>query len=116
VPDTRGPKRTELAQLRNEENAFRFTEHAIVRGSKVTVLGTPVRDAKTGSLSIVPPPRVGAGETKQDRFFLRILKGHTIKQLLKQRAVNNLIYYGRAIVGAFLIVIAASGKLNDLDF
>jgi len=101
--------REQLLGRRNEENCFRVTELAIPRGSKVTILGKPVKNAQ-GKVMLVPPNSAedGADVDNPDaqRFRFRILKGHTVENLLKQRSLNVMAYYGFAVVGAFLTMWA----------
>jgi len=103
--------RESLRARRNEESCFRITELAIPRGSDVTILGKPVTNPQ-GKVMLVPPNSAedGADVDNPDaqRYRFRILKGHTVENLLKQRSVNILQYYGFAVVGVFLAAWAAA--------
>lgn len=111
--------RAKLEELRNQENCFRYTELAIPRGSPVTVLARPmVAEAGTGEgadcqIRLVPPLTVDeareAKEPKADRFRFRILKGHTVENLLRHRDLNVNAYYGLAVVGLAFAGWAAVG-------
>jgi len=103
--------RSELRGRRNEENCFRVTELAIPRGGDVTILAKPVKTAE-GKVALVAPndAEEGADADNPDaqRFRFRILKGHSVETLLKQRALNINAYYGFALLGAFLTTWAAA--------
>jgi len=105
-------QRSELDLRRNDENCFRYTELAIPRGTPVTILARPVKDAN-GSLKLVPPNKAehGMDDSNPDaeRFRFRILHGHSVENLIKQRNVNMNQYYGFGLVGAFMTVWAAAG-------
>jgi len=102
--------RGELRGRRDQENCFRVTELAIPRGCDVTILAKPVKNAQ-GKVMLVPPNSAedGADPDSPDaqRFRFRFLKGHTVENLLKQRDLNIVTYYGFALVGAFITVWAA---------
>lgn len=104
--------RASLAGRRDEENCFRVTELAIPRGSDVVVLAKPVK-TPDGKVTLVPPNSAedGADVDNPDaqRYRFRILKGHSIENLLKQRSVNIQAYYGFACMGAFLTMWAGAG-------
>lgn len=104
--------RAELPRLRDNENCFRFTELAIPRDSPVTVLARPEPDGD-GGIRLVPPNSAENGRDAADpdaeRFRLRIISGYTIENLLKQRDLNIMQYYGIAVVGAFATLYAAAG-------
>jgi len=111
--------RAELEQRRDQENCFRYTELAIPRGTPVTVLARPmVAEAGTGEgaecrVRLVSPLGAeearDAREPKADRFRFRILKGHTVENLLRQRDLNVNAYYGLALVGLAFAGWAAVG-------
>jgi|ERR1712192_34103 len=104
--------RSELRGRRDEENCFRVTELAIPNGSDVTVLAKPTA-TPDGKLVLVPPNSAEDGadvdSPEAQRFRFRILKGHTVENLLKQRDANIMSYYGFAVLGAFLTCWAAAG-------
>jgi len=111
--------RAELDQRRDQENCFRYTELAIPRGTNVTVLARPmVAEAGTGEgaacrVRLVSPLTTDeareAHEPKADRFRFRILKGHTVENLLRHRDLNVNAYYGLAVVGLAFAGWAAVG-------
>lgn len=104
--------RASLPGRRDEENCFRVTELAIPRGSDVVVLAKPVK-TPNGKVTLVPPNSAedGADVDNPDaqRYRFRILKGHSIENLLKQRSVNIQAYYGFACTGVFLTMWAGAG-------
>lgn len=104
--------RDQLRPRRDEENCFRVTELAIPRGCDVTILAKPVKSA-AGKVTLVAPNSAedGADVDNPDaqRYRFRILKGHGVENLLKQRSLNIMQYYGFAVLGAFLTFWAAAG-------
>jgi len=104
--------RRQLPQLRDSENCFRFSELAIPRDSPVTILARPEPDGE-GGIRLVPPNSAENGKDVADpdaeRFRFRILSGYSIENLLKQRNLNIMQYYGLAVVGAFATLWAAVG-------
>lgn len=104
--------RDSLTERRHQEDCFRVTELAIPRGSDVTVLAKPVK-TPDGKVMLVAPNSAEDGadvdNPEAERFRFRILKGHSVENLLKQRSLNIMEYYGQAIVGAFLCSWAAAG-------
>eukprot|EP00933_Yihiella_yeosuensis_P018547 TRINITY_DN15185_c0_g1_i1.p1 TRINITY_DN15185_c0_g1~~TRINITY_DN15185_c0_g1_i1.p1 ORF type:complete len:836 (-),score=167.04 TRINITY_DN15185_c0_g1_i1:59-2566(-) len=115
--------RQELVQRRNQENCFRYTELAIQRGAEVTVLARPmIAEAGTGEgvecrVRLVSPlseEDLGTDlgdfvDSKADRFRFRILKGHRVENLLMQRDVSSITYYGLIVIGLALSGWAGSG-------
>mmetsp|Transcript_24641 Transcript_24641/g.65091 ORF Transcript_24641/g.65091 Transcript_24641/m.65091 type:complete len:409 (+) Transcript_24641:702-1928(+) len=111
--------RSQLDARRDQESCFRYTELAIPRGSPVTVLARPaLAEAGTGEsaecrVRLAPPlpfHEGGKGEDpKADRFRFRILKGHTVENLLRHRDLNVNAYYGLAVVGLSFAGWAAAG-------
>jgi len=101
-PPQQGPTREDLASRRDQENAFRYTEHAVPCGTEVTVMAKPVRNAN-GLLTLAPPDDAEDGQESSnpdaERFRFRMLKGFTAENLLKQRNLSMAQYYGMAVVG-----------------
>jgi len=111
----KGPRKADLAALRDKENAFRYTELAVPFGAEVTVLGKPVRN-KAGGITVVPPNETEDGRSSADpsadRFRFRILKGHGVENLVKQRELNMNMYYGLAVVGVAMIAWGTQGLIS----
>lgn len=104
-------RRELLQKRRNEENCFRVTELGIPRGCEVTVLARPVKDA-AGNVRLVAPNSAedGADVDHPDaqRYRFRIMKGHTVDNILRQRSLNMMAYKGFAILGASITAWAAA--------
>lgn len=104
--------RSDLLGRRDSENCMRYTELAIPRGEGVTILGRPVKNA-SGDIELVPPNSAenGLSESNPDaeRFRFRILKGHTVEQLIKQRSLNIMMYYGMGVLGELMVLWGCAG-------
>ena len=72
-----------------------------ISASDVTVLGSP-RKEDDGRISIVAPPPTHSVD--KERFQFRILKGHTIENLMKHRQGSLQVYFGLAVMGLFTVV------------
>lgn len=108
-----------MHNYRDKENCFRIVELAIPRNSEVTVLANPKYDSKAeNKISLVPPElgnQVISGEKKehwsdkfakkgaispdQVRFQFRILKGHTIDNLIRHIKLSIWVYFGLGVLG-----------------
>lgn len=107
-------QREELLKRRESENCFRFVEEAIPRGSLVTLVAKP-QVALQGArcrVTLVPPSYtdVGGWSSRLDprHFRFRILKGHTVLNLLKQRSLSIAIYYVVVVLGILFILWSAA--------
>lgn len=67
----------------------------------VTVLGSPRRE-DDGSITIAPPPVTDTVD--EERFEFRILRGHTIENLIKHRQGSLQVYFGLACMGLFTVM------------
>ena len=99
-----------IDHLRDEENCFRICELGVPRNAEVTILAKPVLSDETTegsdgmhtrSIKLIAPSKPEGIFT--DRFQFRILKGHTIENLLKHRDLGMAVYAGLAIMGVFTI-------------
>ena len=98
----------EMRQARSEENCFRISELGIPNNSDVVVLGKPQLtlggDSKENDLIIGPPEKPASWANVDDpRFNFRILKGHTIDNLMKHRKAALQVYLGLAVMGVCTI-------------
>ena len=101
---------SEMAEARDKENCFRIAELGI-GASDVVVMGKPV--PRDGDIEIAAPSAVSMANFKsvlekgsdvdEPRFVFRILKGHNIDNLLKQRAGSVQAYLGFAGIGALTV-------------
>eukprot|EP01051_Picozoa_sp_SAG22_P024907 SAG22_NODE_7125_length_773_cov_0.973294_2_plen_110_part_00 len=104
-----------MIAARDKENCFRLAELGI-SASDVTVLGKPVwiepdEDAD-GRIAIVPPdPPANIGPP---RFHFRILRGHTIENLLKHREESLKVYLGFAAMGACALLFGEELTRNSI--
>lgn len=105
--------RNDLLPRRDQENCFRFTELAIPSGEKVTILGKPIIQPETGGVKLVPPDDAMDGGDKDlaeaERYRFRILRGHTVENLLVQRRLSIIAYYGMGVLGCVIITATAIG-------
>lgn len=99
---------SEMEANRDDDNCFRFAELGI-SASDVTVLGSPKRE-EDGSITIGPPP-VTSSHIKE-RFEFRILRGHTIENLIKHSQGSLQVYFGLACMGLFT-VFAGEEMIRD---
>ena len=93
---------------RDEENCFRVAEIGIPNYSDVVVLGKPQltlgNNADGNDLIIAPPDQPTSWANLEDpRFNFRILKGHTIDNLMKHRTGAMQAYLGFGAMGIFTI-------------
>ena len=93
---------------RDEENCFRVSEIGIPNYSDVVVLGKPQltlgNNADGNDLIIAPPDQPTSWANISDpRFNFRILKGHTIDNLMKHRTGAMQAYLGFGAMGIFTI-------------
>ena len=99
----KGPE--EMRRDRDKENCFRISELGIPNHADVVVLGKPQmmlgNDADGGEFIIGPPDQ--ASSIDNPRFYFRILKGHTIDNLMKHRAFSLKAYLGFAGMGMLTI-------------
>ena len=98
-----------MRKNRDNDNCFRVVELGIPTTSDVTVLGSPSRK-KDGSITIMPPAK--ASSIDETRFEFRILKGHTIQNLIKHRQGSLQVYFGLACMGLFT-VLAGEELIRD---
>ena len=99
---------TGMQQARDEENCFRVSEIGIPNHSDVVILGKPQltlgNDADGNDLIITPPDQPESWSNVSDpRFKLRILKGHTVDNLLKHRSGAMQAYLGFGAMGVATI-------------
>lgn len=92
-----------LREKRDSENAFRVVELGIPE-EEVTVLAKPVYSERGDRrIALVAPDAPSGNDQRQDRFGFRILKGHSIDNLIHHRRKNLLSYAGLAVMGCFTI-------------
>jgi hypothetical protein len=105
-----------LEQQRDAENCFRVVELGIKDGAEVVVLATPMM--KNGGqdvnyekvLTFVAPKQQASYDDPQFRF--RILKGHTVENLIKHRNGSTWAYFGFAVMGVITVVVGVDMITN----
>ena len=71
-------------------------------------------DTDRTPLVIGPPKPIDSGNITDPRFSFRILKGHSIDNLLKHRNGNMLAYLGLAAMGVFTVVAGEEAIRDSL--
>lgn len=110
---------SEMESMRDRENCFRVVELGVASESAVVVLGKPQlivsKDggASGSSFIVIGAPNATSDNNITDpRFLFRILKGHTVDNLIKHRNASLLVYLGFAAMGA-MTVAAGEEQIRD---
>ena len=88
---------------RDKENCFRIVELGIP-ACDVVIVGKPrLEYTKGGEPQIVIGAPDETTRVDEERFYFRILRGHTVKNLIKMREATKQVYIGFGIMGVFTI-------------
>jgi hypothetical protein len=110
-----------LDSTRDRDNCFRVVELGVPADSDVVVLGKPQlllgqdvgRSSSGGSSLAICPPEAHPDRNIADaRFLFRILKGHTVDNLVKHRNASMLVYLGFASMAAATVYVGEE-KIRD---
>eukprot|EP00918_Siedleckia_nematoides_P052646 GHVU01115017.1.p1 GENE.GHVU01115017.1~~GHVU01115017.1.p1 ORF type:complete len:544 (+),score=88.56 GHVU01115017.1:79-1710(+) len=106
-----GTSRDAMKMNRDKENAFRIVELGISE-SDVTVLGKPEWSQTTQGITLVQPE---VPETVDELHFqFRIMKGHTIDNLLNHRNGALKVYLGFAAMGVLTVAYGEEMIRNNV--
>jgi len=78
-----------MKRVRDEENCFRIVELGIPAGDVVVFCKPSLEYTSSGEPHIVLGDPQRSEDFGEQRYYFRILKGHTIENLLKMRKITH---------------------------